>query len=255
MLLACLHNDLGQRAAAWRSRDLALALGRQTADANLVAWAFEAPSWFALFDGRPGVALEAALEGLRQAPTGSSGWLMLQMKAASAWARLGSAARTERHVEAAVDVLQALPPPEDPQHHFVFDPPKLHSIAATAYAWLGLPARTEEHARRVIQAQQEGATRSPSRLAMGRLDLADALLDQRRPDEAVAEATLAFNEFPRRDTLVRAAELDSRLREQLAGAERARAFHELYLHAAASLSRGWRAPGSAAGRDLRPLGR
>jgi tetratricopeptide (TPR) repeat protein len=251
MLLTCLYNDLGRRESAWRSRNLALAAGRETGDHHLVAWAFETPSWFALYDGRPEVALDAALEGLRVAPHGSSGWLMLELKAASAWARLGNPSQTERHVEAAARALEGRPPPGNPQHHFVFDPPKLHSFAATAYTWLGLPARAEEHARSVIRAQQDrrGPTHNPTRLAAGRLDLAQALLEQRRLDEALAEAVRAFEMFPRRDTLVRAGELDQRLEEGDANAPQVRTFHELYLHAARSLPAG--RPEAESGREPR----
>jgi tetratricopeptide (TPR) repeat protein len=219
MLLSCLQNDLGSRDAAWAAREAALSLGHETGHLHLVAWAFETPSWFALFDGRPRQALDYALAGLEVAPEGSSGWLMLRLKAASAWARLGNAAETDRHLEAASRVLDGLPAPEAPQHHFVFDPPKLHSVAATAFTWLGLPERAEHHARSVIRAQADPGSLShnPTRVAMGRLDLAQSLLDQGRLDEALAEAVQAFDAFPRRDTVVRAGELIRRLRVRYPG--------------------------------------
>jgi tetratricopeptide (TPR) repeat protein len=240
MLLTCLHNDLGHRDAAWSNREAALWLGRETGDGHLVAWAFETPSWFALYDGRPRRALDYALEGLEVAPAGSSGWLMLKLKAASAWARLGNVAETERQVEAAAQVLAGLPAPERPQHHFVFDPPKLHSLMATAYTWLGLPELAEEHARGLIRAQQDPGSLShnPTRLAMGRLDLGQALLEQGRLDEALAEAVRAFESFPRRDTMIRAGELDRRLRERYPTASELRHFHELYVQAARFLATG-----------------
>jgi tetratricopeptide (TPR) repeat protein len=240
MLLTCLRNDVGSRDAAWASREAALALGRETGELHLVAWAFETPSWFALYDGRPRQALDYALAGLEVAPEGSSGWLMLRLKAASAWARLGNAAETERHLEAASRALDELPAPEAPQHHFVFDPPKLHSIAATAYTWLGLPGRAEHHARSVIRAQADPGTLShnPTRVAMGRLDLAQSLVEQGRLDEALAEAAQAFDAFPRRDTVVRAAELVRRLRERYPGLPELRHLNELHVHAARTLAEG-----------------
>jgi hypothetical protein len=110
MLSTCIQNDLGNRDAAWASREAALALGRETGDLHLLAWAYETPSWFALYDGRPRDALDFALEGLRSAPAGSSGWMMLKLKAAAAWARLGNAAEAERHLEAVAQALDGLPP-------------------------------------------------------------------------------------------------------------------------------------------------
>ena len=240
MLSTCIHNDLGNRDAAWASREAALALGRETGDLHLVAWAYETPSWFALYDGRPRDALDFALEGLRLAPAGSSGWLMLKLKAAAAWARLGNAAEAERHLEAVAQALDGLPPPEQPQHHFVFDPPKLHSLAATAYTWLCMPERAEEHARSVIRAQAEpgGLSHNPTRVAIGRLDLAQALLQLGRLDEALTEAVQAFESFPRRDTVVRAGELRLRLQERCRGAPELRHFDELHVQAARSLAEG-----------------
>jgi tetratricopeptide (TPR) repeat protein len=238
MLLTCLYNDLDRREAAWRSRDLALAVAQETGDAHLLAWAFETPSWFALYDGRPQLALEAAMEGLRVAPVGSSGWIMLEIKAACAWSRLGDASQTERHLEAAARALEDRPPPGNPQHHFVFDPPKLHTFAATAYTWLGQPAGAEEHARSVIRVQEDrlGPRHSPSRLAIARLDLAQALVEQRRHDEALAVAVRAFEEFARRDTLVRAGELKRRLQQGRPYGPQVREFHERYAQAVQALS-------------------
>lgn len=234
LLLCCLHNDLGARDAAWTSRDAAFAVAQEVGDGNLLAWTFETPSWFALFDSRPRETLDYAREGLRSAPAGSSGWMMLKLKLASAWARLGVRGEAEREMEQAAAVLEGLPAPDQPDHHFVFDPPKFDFYAGTAYAWLRIPERAAEHARAVIQQQQDPETYglNPSRVAIARLDLGQALLEQGRLDEAVAEAIAAFDTFPRRDHLVRAAELDAELQARHPDAPEVRDFHERRLEAA-----------------------
>jgi tetratricopeptide (TPR) repeat protein len=238
LLLTCLQNDLGRRDAAWAHRDAALRLGRRARDGNLVAWSFETPSWFALYDDRAQTALDYALEGLKEAPARSSGLVMLRLKAASAWARMGRRTEAERELEAAATALQGVPAPEHPQHHFVFDPPKYESFAATAYVWLRLPERAQEHARAVIRRQEDPAslTHNPSRLATARLDLGQVLLELGRLDESFAEASRAFDTFPRRDTLVRARELDAEFQSRHAREHEAREFHELYVEALRSLA-------------------
>jgi tetratricopeptide (TPR) repeat protein len=237
LLLTCLLNDLGWRGAAWAHRDAALRLGREARDANLVAWSFETPSWFALYDDRPQTALDYALEGLKEAPAGSSGLIMLRLKAASAWARMGRRTEAERELEAAAGALHSVPAPEHPQHHFVFDPPKFDSFAATAYVWLGLRERAQEHARAVIRRQDdpEALTYNPSRLATARLDLGQVLLELGRLDEAFAESCRAFDTFPRRDTLVRARELDAEFQSRHPREPEAREFHDRYVEALRSI--------------------
>ena len=239
LLLTCLENDLGRREGAWAHRDAALRLGREAGDGNLVAWSFETPSWFALYDDQPQTALDYALAGLKEAPAESSGLIMLRLKAASAWARLGRRTEAERELEAAAAAVRRVPAPEHPQHHFVFDPPKFDSFAATAYVWLGLPERAQEHARVVIRSQTDGAapTYNPTRLATARLDLGQVLLQLGRLDEAFAEGSRAFETFPRRDSLVRARELNAEFRARHAREPRSAEFHERYIEALRSLGK------------------
>jgi tetratricopeptide (TPR) repeat protein len=164
---------------------------------------------------------------------------MLRLKAASAWARLGRPTEAERELEAAAVALRHVAAPEHAQHHFVFDPPKFDSFAATAYVWLGLPERAQEHARAVIRRQTDSAalTHNPTRLATARLDLGQVLLQLGRLDEAFAEGSRAFETFPRRDTLVRARELDAEFQSRHAREPQSAEFHERYLEALRSLGK------------------
>jgi hypothetical protein len=50
----------------------------------------------------------------------------------------------------AAGALASQPVPSNPEHHFVFDPPKLSFYAATCYTWLGELDRAEEHAHDVV---------------------------------------------------------------------------------------------------------
>ncbi len=237
LLLAAAHNDLGQRDAAWASRNAAHALGLEAGDGNVVAWTYETPAWFAMPDRKPGEALDYAREGVKLAPEGSSSWVMCQLKIAQADARSGSRVQAERDLEVARRMLERLPEPEFPDHHFVFDPPKLHFYEATAYAWLHIPKKAEAAAREVIRTANDPDSRNyvPTRVAYARLDLTNALLDQGRLDEATDVASHVFDVFVRRDTLVRAREVVGELDTRYPNAPEVRAFREQYEEAARSL--------------------
>jgi hypothetical protein len=56
ILLSVLHYDIGDREAAEASRDAALRFGQESGDTEVQGWAFEAPAYFALFDGRASMA-------------------------------------------------------------------------------------------------------------------------------------------------------------------------------------------------------
>jgi len=70
---------------------------------------------------------------------------------------------------------------------------------------------------------------------MARLDLAHALLQQNRLDEAVHEATLAFDAFMRHDTILRAAQLDQALHAAHPKAKETTDFHERLVMARRNL--------------------
>jgi transcriptional regulator with XRE-family HTH domain len=89
LVLARLHFEAGERDAAEASREAALRLARQAANAELVAWTLEAGAWWALVDGRFREAVELARAGQDQAPPASAAAVQLALHEAQAWRRLG----------------------------------------------------------------------------------------------------------------------------------------------------------------------
>jgi tetratricopeptide (TPR) repeat protein len=241
LLLAALHYDLGQYKAGRACREAALSIGREVADPDIIGWSYETAAWFAIFEGVPPDVLEAAEEGSRQAPEISSARVMNILKVAVGWARMGRPLEAQRAIEDAVEVNARLPAPQHPDHHFVFDPPKLDLYLSRTYAWLKMPDKAEYHARRVIA--QFGSRSDdprhvypvPTRASMGRLDLASALLERGDLDEAARIAGQAFGPIIRHDVLRRAAEIDARLRQADPNATDVRTFHERYIEAWRSL--------------------
>ena len=89
LLLARLHFDAADRAAAEAGRDAALRLAGQAGDAELAAWAVEALASWALADGRLHRALDLARAGQDLAPPASAAAVQLALDEAQAWALLG----------------------------------------------------------------------------------------------------------------------------------------------------------------------
>jgi tetratricopeptide (TPR) repeat protein len=154
------------------------------------------------------------------------------LKLAQAWARLGDRLEAERALERAGKIVGDREEPDYPDHHFVFDSPKLDFYAGTTYAWLRDPAKVEHYARATIQASgdpQANPRRAhwhPSRVSIARVDLAYALLAQGELEEAIHEAAEAFRPFARRDALLRAVELDAELRSRYGREPEVKRFHE-----------------------------
>jgi hypothetical protein len=187
-------------------------LGADVGDREIEGWAYETASWFAIYDGSPANVVAAAEAGLRVSPSRSAPAIMNALKLATAFSRQRDRSRTERAIEQASDAVASLAMPEHPEHHFVFDPPKLDLYVSRSYAWLGMPDEAEQFARSVMAANQEAGTPIPTRTSMARLDLASALLDRGEIEAACQSAAEAFGPLLRRDVIKRAAEFDARLR-------------------------------------------
>ena len=232
LLMAALQFDLGGREAAEISCDAALALGREADHPEIVAWAFETPAWFALADRRLREAVDLARAGQEAAPADRSVLVATTLQEARAWARLGARQEAEHAIRRAEAAQAKLPEPTNPQDHFVFDPPKVSFYLATCYVWLHEPQRAEEHARHVIAENGNLASRNwwPTRVGTARIELAIALAQQGRVDEAARTgADVLSADFLRRSTVWRADELDSMLREGHADVAEVEDFHEQYV--------------------------
>ena len=84
--------------------------------------------------------------------------------------------------------------PEQPEHHYRYDPAKSDAYTATTLAWIGDPA-AERYARQVLarlESAIDGPPR-PRRAASARLDLSLALIAADRDDEAAGTALEAIS--------------------------------------------------------------
>src|SRR4029450_3043372 len=115
---------------------------------------------------------------------------------------------------------------------------KLSFYAATCYVWLSDPARAEQPARGVIEQTGTPASRNwwPTRVATARIELALALAQQGRIDEAArAGADGRAAGFLRGSTPWRPGELDAVLRADHADVPEVADFHEQYVLARRSM--------------------
>lgn len=161
-----------------------------------------AAAWFALVEGRHADAVRWAQAGAGRAGQTSAG-VQLALQAARGYAQLGDD-RAVRALRAGRRLLDRLPLPAYPEHHFTVDRDKYDFYAGTTWAWLGTDDATAEKHLRLAAAKcvlPSGRVRWPMRLAMSRLDL--AMIASRRGDldEAVAGG-LAALEIPRRSALL-----------------------------------------------------
>ncbi|WP_433064393.1 helix-turn-helix domain-containing protein [Dactylosporangium sp. CS-033363] len=192
LLAATLHVDLrqGDAAEAW------LATAEQMADHaghdEIRAWCLETRAWDVLTAGRYRDALELSRRAQAIAPAGSSALIQATAQEGRAWARMGAAAETRRSLEQVTRLVSNLATPENPEHHYRYDPAKAISYTATTLSWVGDPAAEDfaRHAIAELEAAPGGVPR-PRRVASARLDLGLALLAAGRPDEASAEALTA----------------------------------------------------------------
>ncbi|MCW2919386.1 MAG: hypothetical protein JWN52_7454 [Actinomycetia bacterium] len=240
-LLGCLHYDLGEREEAEAARQAAYQMGRHTGHAELMGWAFEMSTWFAITEGRLEDVIDAAQRGQAIAGT-SSAMVQLTLQEAKAYARMGPSYAQEARdaLERGAHILGQLPTPARPEHHFVFDHTKWIYYAATVYTWQGDNDRAEEHANEIIQlhTRHDGTTTSPMRVADARIDL--GLLHARKGDldAAVQQGLMAFD-YDRRslsDLVARGDELSEYLAQRYPNEPLADQFHERLLVAKQALT-------------------
>jgi hypothetical protein len=239
LLASALHFDVGDRAAAEATRELAFHLGRQAGHHEIMAWTFETAAWFAVCDGRYREAVDFARAGQGFAGRATSASVQLALQEARAWARCGDKAEVRDAMRRASTALRRLPRPAHPEHHFVFDPAKLVFYMATCSVRVGDADRAEDYAREVIaqSAGPSGVARWPRRLITARMDLGLALRQLNRPDEAcyVGSLALASNSLVA-SNLWQASELDAKLVGEYASLPEAQQFHEQYLSARRSIA-------------------
>lgn len=187
LLAATLNIDLKNSLTATAQLNTAASLAREAGNRTVAAWCLETEAWSALTAGDYPRALEHSLAAQEAALEGSSALIQATAQEGRARARLGDRKATLAVVNRVQDLARI--DPDQPKHHYRYDPSKAMSYTATTLAWVG-DAAAERVAREVIATYPaEEPTRWPRRLATAQIDLALALLSTGGLDEA-ADVTL-----------------------------------------------------------------
>jgi tetratricopeptide (TPR) repeat protein len=239
-LLGCVHYDLGEREQAEAARQCAYQFAKEAGHGELMGWAYEMTAWFALVEGRYEDVLDAARQGQRVAGT-SNALVQLILQEAKGYARLGDAKQARITFERGRVVLERLPIPSNPAHHFVFDRTKWIFYGATIHTWLSDDDRAEEFAQEILDqhTRPDGTTNAPMRVADVRIDL--AIVHARRGDlDAAVDQGLAALSFERKtlpSIVARGTELERIFQDRYRNERLTADFHERLMLARRSLTR------------------
>lgn len=185
LLAATCHIDLRQYPAAAARLRTAAQMARESEHAEIQAWCVETQAWQAITAGEYPHALALSQGAQALAPRSSSAYVQATAQEGRVWARLGAARETRDVLTRVERLVEPLPMPDSPEHHYRYDPAKSDAYTATTLSWLGDPA-AEPYARGVLarlESTTDGPPR-PRRAASARLDLALALLASDQLDEA-----------------------------------------------------------------------
>ncbi|HEY3955594.1 MAG TPA: helix-turn-helix transcriptional regulator [Streptosporangiaceae bacterium] len=185
LLAATCLIDLHRDHAAAEHLRTAAQLAQETGHGELAAWCLETRAWQVLTTGDFPRAAEVAQAAQRTAPRGSSAFIQATAQEGRAHARLGDRPATYAALARVETLVSPLPMPDQPEHHYRYDPAKSQAYVATTLSWLGDPA-AEPEARQVLarlESTTDGPPR-PRRAASARLDLSLALVATGRHDEA-----------------------------------------------------------------------
>ncbi|WHM36885.1 tetratricopeptide repeat protein [Streptomyces sp. BPTC-684] len=190
-LLAWLAHDLGDARVGLAFATDAYTHAEQAGHGELCGWAMDAAASISLYEHRPDKARHAAERGLTQAPTTHPLSVRLHAQSARAAAADGNHDGFTVSFNQAQDAYQLLPP-RPPRRFGMPTLPladyALTSYPASAHIWLGNAEQAQRAAESALAIYRTApaATRSPSREAIARIDLAlsRALLGD--PDDALA---------------------------------------------------------------------
>lgn len=194
LLVGCVEYDMGNRQAAETTRQAALSIGTEADEPEITAWSHEIRAWINLTTGDYHGVIAAARAGTEAAPhSGVS--VQLAAQEAKAWARLGDRRQTEVALDRGRRLLDAMPYPENLDHHFVVDPTKYDFYAMDCYRHLTEDKMAETLAHEVVRTSTDfdGSERAPMRLAEAHITLGVVAARQGDLDHAVHEAEHALN--------------------------------------------------------------
>jgi hypothetical protein len=239
LLVGCVEYDLGLSAPAETTRHAAAALGKETGNGEIQAWAHEMACWFALTQGRLPEVIDHARAG-RSLASHSGVAVQLAAHEARAIARMGDRKATRAVLDEGRRALDRQPVPAHPEHHFVIDPDKWDFYAMDCARVAGDNDLAAEHANEVIRVGQlpDGSQKWPMRTAEARIALAIVAVRSGDLDKAIGEAAaaLAGNRQSKPSLLASATELDNELTRRYPHEPGVAQWHESFtaLHQAAT---------------------
>jgi hypothetical protein len=127
------------------------------------------------------------------APRDGSAFIQATAQEGRAHARLGERREARDALDRLERLASPLPAPDQPEHHYRYDPAKQLAYTVTTLSWLADPA-AEQYAREVLarlESGNDGGLR-PRRTATARLDLALVLAKGGGLDEAAEQALTAL---------------------------------------------------------------
>jgi hypothetical protein len=194
LLIACVEYDSGDRQAAETTRQAALSLGEEADHPEVKAWTHEIRAWIALTTGNYHGVVTAAHAGIDAAPHHPVA-IQLSAQEAKAWARIGDRRLTEVALDKGRRLLEAMPYPDNLDHHFVVDPTKFDFYAMDCYRHVAEDRLAETLATEVIQASTDfdGTERAPMRLAEARITLGVVAARQGDLEQAIHNGTHALS--------------------------------------------------------------
>jgi hypothetical protein len=152
-------------------------LARHADHPEIQAWCYETDARRVLTDGDHSKGVELSRAARQLAPRGSSAEIQATAQQGRASARLGKPAETYAAITRVHALNASAGFPDQPEHHFQYDPGKSIACTATTLAWLGDPA-AEAYAREVIArlAPPQDHSKWPRRVASATIDLALSLV-------------------------------------------------------------------------------
>ena len=150
LLVGCVEYDAGDSVAAETTRQFAFELGTEIDNREVMGWAQEMSAWFALTAGDYHQVVAASEQGFETAGTRAVA-VQLAAQSAKAWSRLQNRHQVEIALDRGRTLLESLPRPTNPDHHFQIDPAKWHFLAMDVYRQLGDDALAQTYAEGVIR--------------------------------------------------------------------------------------------------------
>lgn len=166
LLVGCLEQDTGASTHAEATRRSANLLGVEADDHDVIGWSYEMSCWFALTRGDYGAVLAASTAGIEAAGERSVS-VQLRAQQAKAWARIGDRRKVEVALDQGRTLLESLPYPTDPAHHFIVDPQKFDFYSMDVLRTVGEDRIADALANEVLRSctTWDGTVISPMRAA------------------------------------------------------------------------------------------